>query len=118
MTLGEDEVDHPQDIGEPGGERISWWDLERDRGLADLALGAHQALRHGRLRHQERRSDLGSGETADRPERQRDTHTDVECRVTAHEDEAQLVIPRRPLVCPGGGITELAHGCCLLLRSL
>ena len=67
-------------------------DAVRDPGVTDLALGPDQALRHRRLRHQERPGDLGGRETCQRAQRQRDLSVDCECRVTTREDQPETVI--------------------------
>ena len=55
-------------------------------------LGAADALRHGRFRNQKRAGDFRGGQTADRPERQRDRRRRRQRRMTAHEQERQRVV--------------------------
>ena len=62
---------------------------------ADLALGAHEALRHRRLGHEERAGDLGRRQAAERAQRERDLRVGRERRVTAREDELQALVGER-----------------------
>ncbi len=48
VALVEDEVDHRHDRIEPRRELRGFRHLVRDTGIADLAFGTHQALRHRR----------------------------------------------------------------------
>jgi hypothetical protein len=64
----------------------------RDRGVADLALGADDPLGHGRLGHQQRPGDLGRGQPGQRPQRERDPRLERQRRVAAGEDEPEPVI--------------------------
>ena len=66
--------------------------------VPDLALGSHQSLRHGRLRHKEGSRDLGRAQTAQEPEGQRHLHTCCERRVTAGEDQPQTIVLHRALL--------------------
>src|SRR5712692_302839 len=66
----------------------------------DLALGPDQPLGHGRLGYQEGARDLGGGEPAKEPERQRDLDADGDRRVAASEDQPQ------PLVAHDAGYTS------------
>jgi hypothetical protein len=66
VALAEDEVEHGEHDSEPLGQPVVGRDLEGDPGVPDLALGAHQALRHRRLGDQERASDLRRGQPAHR----------------------------------------------------
>src|ERR671922_612913 len=71
---------------------------DRDRGLADLALGADEPLRERWLGEQERTRDLGRLQAADEPERERDLRLRRERRVAAREDEAQPLVGDRARV--------------------
>src|SRR5688572_22141948 len=79
-------------------------DAERDAGVADLGLGAHQPLRHRRLRHEERVRDLGGGQAAEQAQRQRHLGGRGERRVAAGEDQSQ------PVVAHGTLLDELVAG--------
>ncbi len=61
-------------------------------GVANLALGAHQPLRHGRRGHQKRARDLVGLEAAQRAQGQRDLRLRSQRRVAAGEDQAQAVV--------------------------
>ena len=109
VPLGEDQVHHPQHVGEAAGQVVRAGHPERDRGLPDLALGPHQPLGHRRLRYQERGGDLGGGEAAHRPQRERHPHAAVEGGVAAGEDQRQLVVAHR-LVLPARRQTAAPPG--------
>jgi hypothetical protein len=63
----------------------------RAAGLDGL-LGAADALGHGGLRHQERRSDLRRGQPSDRAQRQRDLARPGQRRVAAQKEQGEAVI--------------------------
>src|SRR6266536_5604351 len=65
VALVEQQVKHSQHRGGPLREQMGGRDSERDAGVADLALGADQALGHRVLRHQERPG--GSGQPRSGP---------------------------------------------------
>jgi hypothetical protein len=65
---------------------------ERDAGGADLALGAYQALGHGRLGHQERARALVGAKPAQRPQHQRHLSLRRQRRVAAREDELEPLV--------------------------
>ena len=98
VALVEDEVDDgqhgPQAVREVGLVR----DAVGDPRVADLALGPDQPLGHGRLGHQEGARDLGGGEPAQEPQRQRDLGAGGERGVTAGEDQAQPVVAHGALL--------------------
>ena len=60
--------------------------------VADLALGAHQALGERRLRHQEGTRDLGRAQPAQKAQRQGNLRVRREGRMAAGEDQAQPVV--------------------------
>ena len=72
IALVEDQVDHLQHRRQAAGALGATRHFERHAGLGERALGAHDALRDGRLRHQEGAGDLVGGEPAEQPQRQRD----------------------------------------------
>ena len=59
---------------------------------ASVALGAHDALRDGRLRDQERARDLVGGQAAEQAQRQRDARLGRQHRVAGGEHQAQQVV--------------------------
>ncbi len=95
VTLVEHQVDDCEDGGEPLREKVVRRNPSRYPSVADLALGAHQSLRQGRLRHQEHSRDLGRGQAAKGPKGQCHTGLDVQRRKAAREDEPQPVVPEQ-----------------------
>ncbi len=71
VVFVEDQIDHGQHGVEPGGHVVRAWHPVRNAGVTNLALGAHQPLRHRRGRNEERARDLVRLEAAQRSERQR-----------------------------------------------
>ena len=59
------------------------------------ALGAHDALRDGRLGDEERARDLGGGQAAEQAQRQRDLRLRRQHRVAGDEDQPQQVVGDR-----------------------
>ena len=64
----------------------------RDARRLDLGFGAGDPLAHRRLLHEEGTGDLGHGQTADHPQRQRDAGLHRERRVATGEDQAEPVV--------------------------
>ena len=64
----------------------------RNAGVANLALGAHQPLRHRRRGHEKRARDLVRLEAAQRAQRQRDLRLERQRRVAAGEDQPQAIV--------------------------
>ena len=104
VALVEDEVDDRQHGGEAVREQVLGWDAERNAGRLDLALGAHEPLRHRRLGDEERARDLVGRQTSERPQRQRDLRVERERRVAAREDQLE------PLVGNGRVVHRVLHG--------
>ena len=92
IAFVEDQVDHFQHRGEPLAERRAARHFVRHARLGQRALGAHDALRDGRLRHQEGARDLLGGEPADQPQRQRDARLGREHRMAGGEDQPQQIV--------------------------
>ncbi len=92
VPLVEDEVDDDEHGGEPVREQVVGWDAEGDARRLDLALGAHQALGHGRLGDEERARDLRRREPAERSQSECDLRVDGERGVTAREDELEALV--------------------------
>ena len=110
VALVEDQVHDREHRGEAVGQQVGRRDAERDPGRPDLALRAHEPLRHRRLGDEERARDLVRPEPAQRAQRQRDLGIERERRMTAGEDELE------PLV----GDRRLVHGrprCCAARRA-
>jgi hypothetical protein len=83
--------------------------LVGDAGVADLALGADDALLHGGLAREERAGHLGRREAAEQAQGQRDPRLRGQCRVAAGEEEPQAIVRNRAHVVgvvAGSGTTE------------
>ena len=98
VALVEDEVDDGEHAGQAIGHLGVAGDAVGDPGRRDLALGAHQALGHRRLGHEEGARDLRRGQPAEGAQGQRDAGVHRQRGVTAGEDEAQAVVFESRLV--------------------
>ena len=87
IALVEDEVQHPHHRAYVAGTI--------DPGPTDHALGAADALRHGRLGHEICPSDLACGEATHGSEGQRNRRRRRQIGVRAQEVEAQRVVGAR-----------------------
>ena len=92
VALVEHEVDDREHGAKPAGQLGVAGNAVRNLRVADLLLGAHEALRHRRLGHEERACDVRRLEPAEQPQRERDLRARRERRVTAGEDEAEAVV--------------------------
>lgn len=63
VAFGEDKVEHPEHRGPPLLQQRFLGHREANAGVADLALGPHQSLGHGRNGDQEGGRELGHRET-------------------------------------------------------
>jgi hypothetical protein len=110
VALVEDQVDDREHGEQPVGQQVIGGHPEGNPGALDLALGAHQSLRHRRLAEKERTRDLAGAQAAERAQCERDLRLGGERRVTAGEDQLQA------LVWEGRGV----HGvsCRLVLHCL
>ena len=98
-AFGERGVDRLEDGIQPLAQIGAFRHPQRDAGLADLALGAHQPLAHRSRRHQEGRRDGDRVEAEDGLQYQRCAHADVDGRVGAREHQGQAIVGtggRRP----------------------
>jgi hypothetical protein len=68
--------------------------IERQSAVADLALGAYQALRDGGIVGEEGAGDLAHAESAHGFQAQGDARVARDLRMAAHEDHAQLVVAK------------------------
>jgi hypothetical protein len=101
VALVEHEVhDHHHRL-EPFAQRIVGRHFVRNACGADLGLGANNALRHGRRRHQECARDLFRRQTPERAERERHLRLGGERGMAAREDEPQPVLGHRQVLLPG-----------------
>ena len=92
VALGEDQGDggehRVQAVGQLGGAG----DAVGGVVVAELALGPHDALGHGRLGDQEGPGDLGHLEPAEQPQGQRHLGVGAEGGVAAQEHQPELVV--------------------------
>src|ERR1019366_5878404 len=97
VSLIEDEVDDCEHRGEAVRQLTFVGDAVRDARVTNLALSAHQPLRHRALADQERAGDLGGLQSTQQPERQGDLSGLAERRMTAGKDQAQAFVAHRTL---------------------
>jgi hypothetical protein len=95
VALVEDEIDDTQHRRQPVRELCVRGHPERDARVANLAAGAHQPLRHRRLRHEEGAGHLAGLQPRDDAQRQRHLRLDRERGVAAGEDQPQPVVGQR-----------------------
>jgi hypothetical protein len=103
VALVEDQVDDAEHGREPLGQQLARRHLERDARIEDLALGAHQPLRRGRLGLEEGAGDLPGRQAAQRAQRQRHLRRLGDRRMAAGEDEAKPIVLDRPGLGVGTG---------------
>ena len=92
VALVEDQVDDREHGRQPLGQGGVARQLERDPGVANLALGAHQALGHRGVGHEEGPRDLGPGQPAYGLEGQRHPGLGRQRRMTAGEQQAEPLV--------------------------
>jgi hypothetical protein len=92
VAFGEDEVDGREHCGQSIGERRNAGDAVGRMVIAQLALGSRDALCHRGLFDEEGSGDLCSLKPAEQPKRQSDTSIWRQGRVTAKEDQPELVV--------------------------
>ena len=92
VALVEHEVEHPQDAIEPFRQQLGGWHSVGDARVADLALGADEALGEGRLGDEECPGDLRRRQAAQRAQRQGDPGVHRERRMAAREDQPQSIV--------------------------
>ena len=92
VALVEDEVDDLEHRREPVRELRAARHLERHAGVRERALGPHDALGDGRLRHEKRPGDLVGREAAEQPQRQSDAGFLREDGMARREHQAQQVV--------------------------
>ena len=92
VALAEQQVDHAEHAAEPLRQQVTGRHPVGNAGIADLLLGAHQALGHRRLGHQERPGNLGRGQPGDAAQRQRDPGLQRQRGMAAGEDQPQQVV--------------------------
>ena len=85
----EDEIDRREDGAQPIRKKVLRRHAQRDAGVADLPLRAHEPLRERRLRDEEAARDLRRREAADEAQRQRDLRLGGERRMAAREDQLE-----------------------------
>ena len=92
VALGEDQREDREDDVEPVGQPVARGHLERDAGVADLALGPDEALADRRDGQQQRARDLGDGQPGDQAQGQRHLGLAGQGRMAAGEDEPQALV--------------------------
>ena len=92
IAFVEDEVDHFQHTCQAGLQRIGARHFKRQLGGGQRALGAHNALRHGGLGHEEGAGNLIGAQAAQQLERERDPRIQRQHRVASREHQAQQVV--------------------------
>ncbi len=92
VALVEDEVEDCEHLLQALRQLGPVGDAERDAGVPDLALGAHQPLGDRRLGDEERAGHLRGVEAADGAQRERHLRLAGEGGMAAGEDEAQPVV--------------------------
>jgi hypothetical protein len=95
VALVEHQEQHAAHHREPGPGLVGCGGLEATPSCGDGLLGPADALGHGRLGHQERGGHLGGAEPAGGAEGERHLRRRGERRVTAPEQQRQLVVGRR-----------------------
>ncbi len=101
VALVEDQVQGREHRRPAFTKRLPGRDLVRDRRVADLPLGADEALGHRALRGEEGPRDLGRRQPAERPQSERHPRFDRQRRVAGGEDQPQPVV---------GELLGLDHG--------
>ena len=96
VALVEQQVQHGEHGAGPFQQHVVGRDPEGYARVADLALGPHQALRHGGFGDQERPGDLSRGEAGQSAQGEGDLGVQGQGGMTAGEHQAQAVIPARP----------------------
>ena len=92
VTLVEDQVQDGEHTRQAFGQELGRRHAVGDRGLADLVLGADEALRHRGLGDQEGSGDLARGESAQGLQGERDARLHRQGRVAAGEDQPEPVV--------------------------
>ena len=95
VALGEHQVQRREHRRAAAGQVLRARELEADAGVAQLALGALEPLRHRVLGHEERPRHLTGGDAAERPQRQRDAGLRRQRRVAAGEDQLEPLVGDR-----------------------
>ena len=110
VALVENQVDDFQNRRQPRGQLVSPRHLEWHLFIRECPLGPDDALRDGRLRDEERASDLGSGQASKETQRERDARVSGEHRATGRKYEPQEVVTDLVVQCR----VEIGHGGLLL----
>jgi hypothetical protein len=94
-AFGECRIDRLEHRFQPLGELRPLGHAERDAGLADARLRAHEALAHGCRRDQERRGNARRVEAEHGLKDQRRTHRTIDRRMRAGEHQSQPLVRNR-----------------------
>ena len=106
IALVENQVDDLQHRSEASLQLRTARDLERHALPGKSAFGSNDALRDSGLRDEKRARDFVGRETAQEPQRQRDTRLRREHGMARGEDQPQQVIPD---VIVEGGVELVGH---------
>ncbi len=96
VALVEQQVQHGEHGPGSFRQHVVGRDAEGYAGVADLALGPHQALGHGGFGDQERPRYLGRGQAGQGAQGEGDLGLQGQGRMTAGEHQAQAVVAARP----------------------
>ena len=96
VALIEDQVDHSHHRRQARGALDVRWQLERDMGLRQRALGADDALGDCRLGHDEGAGDLVRGEAAHQAQGKRHPCVGREYGVAGDKHQTKEIFVRRP----------------------
>ena len=118
IALVEDQVESRQHRAQPIRQVIAARDLVGDPSVADLALGAHDALLHGRLAGEKRACHLGSGEPPEQAQGEGHLGLARERRVAAGEEQAQAIVGYRVHVVAWIALVRARRGESLELAQL
>jgi hypothetical protein len=92
IPLVEDQVQHREHDVHPGRELAGRRLFERNPGLADLALRAHETLRRRGLGLEKRPGDLARRQSPERPKGECAPRLLRQRRMTADEQQAQAIV--------------------------
>lgn len=99
IALVEHQIDHPQHVIQARRQLLTRRHAVGNRGVADLLLGAHDALGDGAGRGEKGAGDFLGLQVADLAQGQRHLRIAGQCRVAAGEDQSQAIV-LQPVVIP------------------
>jgi hypothetical protein len=102
IALIQHQVDHGQNLSQPLAQQLIGRNPQGDTSSNDLAFRADDALCNCCLAGEEGMCDLGGRQANNRPQRQRDLRRTVQRRVTAGEQQCELIVHGRLRANSGG----------------